>query len=140
MARREFHFQEGRSDKFWTIDVEGKSFTVEFGRMGTAGQTQTKKFKSAAEAEQACAKLIAEKLKKGYQELGSGKSAPPSAVTPASADLLMAHTEAVTAVAFSPDGKTLATASLDGTVCLYDLATAMVKAVFRKHAQQVHSL
>lgn len=82
MARREFHFREGSVNKFWTIDAEGKSFTVQFGRIGTAGQTQTKEFNSEAEAEKACAKLIAEKLKKGYQEVGSGTSGPTTPATP----------------------------------------------------------
>lgn len=76
MARREFQFQQEGSGKFWAIDVEGKTVTVQFGRTGTTGQTQTKKFSSAAEADKTAAKLVAEKLKKGYQEVGTKKKAP----------------------------------------------------------------
>ena len=86
MARREFQFHEGSSDKFWTIELEGKSFTVQFGRTGTAGQSQTKDFSSSADAEKACAKLIAEKVKKGYQEVGARESASTKAIPAASAD------------------------------------------------------
>jgi predicted DNA-binding WGR domain protein len=86
MARREFQFQDGSSDKFWVIDLKGKSFTVQFGRTGTAGQTQTKAFSSAAEAEKACEKLIAEKVNKGYQEVGARKSRSAKAKPNASAD------------------------------------------------------
>jgi predicted DNA-binding WGR domain protein len=86
MARREFQFQDGNSDKFWAIDLEGNSFTVQFGRMGTVGQTQTKAFRSAAEAEKACEKLIAEKAKKGYQEVGARKFASAKAKSTARAD------------------------------------------------------
>jgi predicted DNA-binding WGR domain protein len=43
---------------------------VQFGRIGTAGQTQTKTFSSADAAQKAADKLIAEKTGKGYVEVG----------------------------------------------------------------------
>jgi predicted DNA-binding WGR domain protein len=72
MSHREFQFSEGSSNKFWAIEVNGKSQTVNYGRVGTNGQTQTKEFGSEAEAIKASDKLIAEKLKKGYREVTSG--------------------------------------------------------------------
>jgi predicted DNA-binding WGR domain protein len=42
---------------------------VRFGRIGTAGQSQTKSFADEASAEREAEKLIGEKLKKGYKEL-----------------------------------------------------------------------
>jgi predicted DNA-binding WGR domain protein len=68
LPRREFELVAGRSQKFWAIEVLGESYTVQFGRIGTTGQTQTKEFTAAAEARSAAEKLIAEKIAKGYTE------------------------------------------------------------------------
>jgi predicted DNA-binding WGR domain protein/cell wall assembly regulator SMI1 len=62
---------EGGSNKFWEGTVDGDTLTVRFGKLGTAGQTQTKKFDDAAEAEKELAKLIKQKLAKGYIETTS---------------------------------------------------------------------
>jgi len=48
--------------------VSGNAFTVRFGRIGTADQSQTKTFADEAWAEREAASLIAEKVKKGYVE------------------------------------------------------------------------
>jgi predicted DNA-binding WGR domain protein len=72
MSRREFQFVEGPSSKFRTIELSGSSFTVNWGRIGTNGQSQTKEFSSDAEASKQYEKLVAEKLKKGYTEVGGG--------------------------------------------------------------------
>lgn len=71
---RELTFQEGSSNKFWKIELDGSSHTVQYGRVGTNGQTQTKTFDSAAEAKKSFDKLVAEKLKKGYVDSGSNSS------------------------------------------------------------------
>ena len=60
-GRREFHFVSGASSKFWAIEMKGQAFDVTYGKLGTAGRTQTKEFKSAEAAEKACEKLIGEK-------------------------------------------------------------------------------
>src|SRR4051812_34885351 len=65
---RTFQFSDAKSHKFWNIDVQGNSFTVTYGKIGTAGQTQTKSFKDNAAAQAEADKLIKEKTKKGYQE------------------------------------------------------------------------
>jgi predicted DNA-binding WGR domain protein len=75
--RREFQVVKGTSRKFWAVALEGKSLTVQFGRLGTAGQTQTRDFDSPAEAHAACEKLVAEKVGKGYIEVG-GQAAVPA--------------------------------------------------------------
>ncbi|HWA25369.1 MAG TPA: WGR domain-containing protein [Lacunisphaera sp.] len=80
MIQRTFEFSEGTSNKFWTIQVDDKVQTINFGRIGTAGQTQTKEFGSADEAKKVSDKLIAEKVKKGYVEKSAG--APLQAVAP----------------------------------------------------------
>src|SRR5262245_10053399 len=80
---RTFEFKEGSSNKFWNIDLQGKRFTVTFGRIGTAGQTQIKEFPDEQKAQAAHDKLVREKLGKGYVETTSAaapaaKSAGPS--------------------------------------------------------------
>jgi predicted DNA-binding WGR domain protein len=63
-------YQDEKSDKFWQIETRGKSFTVNFGKRGTKGQMQTKEFGSAEDCLKEAGKLVAEKLKKGYTEVG----------------------------------------------------------------------
>ncbi|HZN95972.1 MAG TPA: WGR domain-containing protein, partial [Myxococcales bacterium] len=75
---RRFELVDGTSKKFWEIALEGTSFTVRFGRMGTSGQVQQKTFGSADKASAEHDKLVAEKLKKGYAEIGSSAAAAPS--------------------------------------------------------------
>jgi uncharacterized protein (TIGR02996 family) len=65
-----FEYNEGTSSKFWEIELQGKSFTASWGRIGTTGQSKKQTFKSAAEAQRAHDKLVAEKLKKGYLRVG----------------------------------------------------------------------
>jgi predicted DNA-binding WGR domain protein len=65
---RRFEFIGGSSRKFWEISLDGSSFTVRFGRLGTSGQSQTKTFADEATAKRQAENLIAEKLKKGYVE------------------------------------------------------------------------
>jgi uncharacterized protein YjbI with pentapeptide repeats/predicted DNA-binding WGR domain protein len=76
MARREFEFQDEKSHKFWTIDLEGSGHTVHYGRFGAQGQKNTKTFDSPEMARKSYDRLIGQKLKKGYVEVeGSGDPA-----------------------------------------------------------------
>ena len=65
---RSFQFSDAKSHKFWNIEVKGNSFTVTYGKVGTAGQSQTKSFTKDGAAQAEADKLIKEKLKKGYTE------------------------------------------------------------------------
>jgi predicted DNA-binding WGR domain protein len=65
---RYFEFIGGSSKKFWEIARTGCAFTVRFGRIGTAGQTQTRTFADEVWAGREAEVAIAEKLKKGYVE------------------------------------------------------------------------
>lgn len=68
--------EEG-SSKFWEGRVEGSSVIVRYGKIGSDGQTKTKDLKSPAQAEAELAKLVREKLAKGYADAaGSGTGAP----------------------------------------------------------------
>ncbi|MBL8215137.1 MAG: DUF4132 domain-containing protein [Bryobacterales bacterium] len=85
METREFEFREGTSDKFWRITLDGSSFSVNFGKRGTAGQTQSKDFASPDAARTAYDKLIREKTGKGYVEVAGSTavaSTPPPAAKP----------------------------------------------------------
>jgi predicted DNA-binding WGR domain protein len=77
---RSLVFSEGSSNKFWTIEMAGSSHTVTFGRVGSAGQTQTKEFGDGGAARKSFDKLVAEKLKKGYvdREASVDAGAAPS--------------------------------------------------------------
>jgi predicted DNA-binding WGR domain protein len=76
MTEQHFQFSEGTSNKFWKIRLDGKSFTVHFGKIGTAGQVQTKDFANDAEAQKEYDKLIAEKVKKGYVAMTDSATVP----------------------------------------------------------------
>ncbi|MCX5741677.1 MAG: WGR domain-containing protein [Proteobacteria bacterium] len=73
-----YEFSEGSSNKFWQIELKGKSFTTTYGKIGTDGQTTIKQFPSDADAKKEHDKLVAEKVKKGYELVG-GKAAPKAA-------------------------------------------------------------
>ncbi|EMJ96370.1 WGR domain-containing protein [Leptospira alstonii] len=59
-------YKDDKSDKFWTIEVSGKSFTVTYGKTGTNGQTSVKDFDTEAKCLKEAEKLLNEKLTKGY--------------------------------------------------------------------------
>jgi predicted DNA-binding WGR domain protein len=71
MPKRTFQFIEGTTAKFWSIDLSAKSFTVNWGKLGATGQSQSKSFATSAEAVKQHDKLIAEKTGKGYKEIGA---------------------------------------------------------------------
>jgi predicted DNA-binding WGR domain protein len=66
---RRCEFVEGRSSKFWEIARNDTVLTICYGRIGTQGQSLTKSFDTPQRAEQELAKLLGEKLRKGYREV-----------------------------------------------------------------------
>ena len=66
----ELRLQQGRSDKFWKVAVNGREITVVYGRTGTKGTTLVKVFDSAERAEREARKLMLEKTRKGYEQTG----------------------------------------------------------------------
>ena len=65
-------FAEGTSSKFWRARLEGRTLYVNYGRIGSPGQTQPKDFPSPEVARKEFDKLVAEKRKKGYVDAGGG--------------------------------------------------------------------
>jgi predicted DNA-binding WGR domain protein len=75
MSKRYFEFTGADNDrgtsasaKFWEVEVDGSTVVVRFGKIGATGQTTRKDF---ADAEGEAAKLIGQKVKKGYVETPS---------------------------------------------------------------------
>jgi formylglycine-generating enzyme required for sulfatase activity len=71
---RRFEFSDSTSNKFWEVDVKGKTLNVTFGKIGTKGQSKPKDFATPEKAKAEMEKLIKEKTGKGYVEVG-GKAA-----------------------------------------------------------------
>src|SRR5690606_21082077 len=67
---RRFELVEGNSSKFWEVEQAGSDLNIRWGRIGTAGQSQTKSFDDEAKAAAALTKLVSEKTGKGYKEAG----------------------------------------------------------------------
>lgn len=63
-------FEEATSSKFWRARVEGKTLYVNYGKIGSAGQTQVKDFGDSSAAQKEYDKLVREKRKKGYVDSG----------------------------------------------------------------------
>lgn len=72
---RRFEYVGGSSAKFWEVRVDGKEVTVRFGRLGTAGQQQSKTLPDEARATAHAEKLIREKTAKGYREVTTPRAA-----------------------------------------------------------------
>ncbi len=68
----QLEFEEGTSSKFWRARVDGKTLYVNYGKLGTNGQTQVKDFADHASAVKEYDKLVREKRKKGYVDSGGG--------------------------------------------------------------------
>ncbi|EGO8360458.1 WGR domain-containing protein, partial [Escherichia coli] len=65
---KSFIYQDDKSHKFWAVEQQGNELHISWGKVGTNGQSQVKSFADAAAAEKAELKLIAEKVKKGYEQ------------------------------------------------------------------------
>lgn len=71
-------FAEGASSKFWRARVEGKTLYVNYGKIGSNGQTQVKELGDAGAATAEYDKLVREKRKKGYIDGTGGSGAAPA--------------------------------------------------------------
>lgn len=84
---RRFELVEGTASKFWEIEQSDGELNIRWGRIGTAGQSQTKPFADAGKAKAALDKLVKEKTGKGYTEASVAAGASIGrAVTPAPKD------------------------------------------------------
>lgn len=81
---RTFEYIDDKSRKFWNIAVVDVYYQVQFGKIGSKGQTQRKTFTTNADAQSEADKLIKAKLKNGYVE--TTVTAPVAAVSGAAAE------------------------------------------------------
>jgi predicted DNA-binding WGR domain protein len=73
-------FTDDRSNKFWRGRTEGGSMYINYGRVGTGGQTSVKDLGSPAEAAAELAKQADGKRRKGYVDAEGGAAAPVAPV------------------------------------------------------------
>ncbi|HPW29062.1 MAG TPA: WGR domain-containing protein, partial [Rhodoferax sp.] len=81
-----FEFVDEKSSKFWEIRVRDSGVDVRYGKIGTAGQTQTKAFEDATAAQNHVRKLIGEKLKGGYVKSASAMGTEAASESSVNAD------------------------------------------------------
>jgi predicted DNA-binding WGR domain protein len=81
---RELVCQEGGANKFWTLELDGKTHKIHFGKVGSAGQKKIKRFSSEDAAKKDFDAMVAEKLKKGYRDANAkaAKAAKATKTTP----------------------------------------------------------
>jgi predicted DNA-binding WGR domain protein len=115
---------EGGSKKFWRARVEGGSLYVNFGRIGTGGQTQVKDLGTETKARAELEKVAGSKRRKGYEDTGdavAGSSAPAPAPVLAVVPTEQAATAAT--LSFSSGGRTIeARLQVDGGVLRTEVA------------------
>lgn len=101
---------EGGSKKFWRARVDGGSLYVNFGRIGTGGQTQVKDLGSEAKARAELDKVAGSKRRKGYEDAGDAVAgAPAPAAAPALAVVSKPEEKPATSatLSFSSAGRTI---------------------------------
>jgi uncharacterized protein (TIGR02996 family) len=86
---RTFTYSDAKSHKFWNIELQGKTLTVTYGRIGSAGQTKTKTFADAARAQEEHDRRVKEKLAEGYVETTPAAKPRPANVREALEEALV---------------------------------------------------
>lgn len=70
-------FKDAKSSKFWRARSEGAEFTVNYGKIGTDGQTKVKDLGDEGSAKKEMEKVAESKRKKGYVDIEQGDAPPP---------------------------------------------------------------
>lgn len=103
MSKRRFEFIEGGSSKFWELELAGTELHIAWGKIGAAGQSQTKSFATARKAEAAAQKLVTDKTGKGYAEVTAlPEKAPAEKAKAPAAEAPSPPNDAPLALAMSP--------------------------------------
>jgi len=67
--KRRFEYKDAKSDKYWEIELNGKSYTTWYGRTGSKPRSDVNSFSSDTEAQKEYDRLVREKVRKGYKEV-----------------------------------------------------------------------
>lgn len=138
------------SHKFWRINVVGNEHRLEWGRVGTTGQSKTKVFGSASEATNAAWTIINEKLAKGYVDVsGVPQSNTPAPTPTAPAPSTMPSTlrpmlaEEIDAgrdlARYAQDARYVFEAKLDGQRVMLQVESGSVAAIGRNGQASQHA-
>lgn len=107
MAHTYLELSNGASHKFYEVTVDGDSFTVRFGRIGTHGTTKTMRCSSREVAQAEAEHKIATKRQKGYVEVEvPGERRPMGPRDPVRAQEIRERREATVHQATLRDGET----------------------------------
>jgi predicted DNA-binding WGR domain protein len=119
-------FVEGGSRKYWRGRVDGRTLVINFGRMGTEGQTKTKDYRNEGEARAELEKTAGSKRRKGYADGGDAEAAP-AAAAPALSVVPEPELTTSTTLRFSAGGRTIeAHMKIDGGVLRTEVAERFV--------------
>lgn len=77
-----YTYVQGTASKFWEVEVVGNTMHVRFGRIGSAGQTNKKTFRTSWEAMSAAARMRRSKVSSGYVRTQT----PPTSPKPSAGD------------------------------------------------------
>jgi len=116
----------GSSRKFWEARLQGKELAVQWGRIGTRGQTKVHALSSPAAAKAMLDRLVAQKTKRGYARVAAGKPVPA---------IRSSRTAATSATAQSPKASTRKSTSVPsrGTSAKLHPALERYFAAYAKH-------
>ena len=75
-------YRDDKSEKFWSVTVAASEVTIQFGRIGTTGQSKSKDHGTYAKAKAEAEKMVAAKKRKGYVAARRSKTSKTSKKTP----------------------------------------------------------
>lgn len=79
--KRTFVYKDEKSDKTWAIELQGTSYTTEYGKTGGTMRSDTNTYESDEVAKKEYERKIESKLKKGYKEVEEAQDASATGST-----------------------------------------------------------